>query len=117
MGCLERIVHVFYSVAHGYLHVNLCQFLDEEVAVFGVHNGFYACAEHFYTIFFKNTRQIEFGTAVEGCLTAECQQDAIRTFFLDDFCYEIRIDGLKIHFVGNAFRGLDSGNVWIYQYR
>ena len=116
MGCLQRIFHILYGVAYGRLQTDLVEFLHKTVAVFSIHDSLNAGTQHLNTILLERTVQIEFCTTVQGCLSAKSQEDAIRTFLLDDFRDEMRINRLEIHLVGNTFRGLDGGNVWVDQH-
>ena len=116
-GSLQGIGHVLHGTAAGREQVYLVELLDKEVAVFGVHNGFHARAEHLHAILPEHAAAIEFGAAVEGRLSAESQQDAVGAFFLDDFGHEVGGDGLEVHLVGDTFRGLDGGDVGIDEHR
>ena len=114
-GSRQRIFHAFYGVALRSFHRNFVELLHKEVAVFGVHDGFYRSTQHAHAVFLQDAVQVEFGTAVQSCLSAECQQDAVGLFFLDDFFYEIGSHRQEINFIGNAFRCLDSSNVRVHQ--
>ncbi len=115
-GSSDSIFHAFYSLAHRSLHLNLIQFLHEQVTVFCVHDSFYRCTQYFHSILIKNTLCVQFGTAVQCSLSAESQQDTVRTFFLDNLFYEISSYGKEIHFIGNSFRSLNGCDVRVYQY-
>ncbi len=110
------IFHVFYCLANRSLHLDFVQFLHEQITVFCIHDSFYRCTKHLYSVFIKNTLCVEFRTAIQRSLSAECQQDTIRTFFLDNFFYKISIYGKEIHFIGNTFRSLNGCDVRVYQY-
>ena len=116
MGCLQGIFHVLHSVAHGSLQLDLIKFLHEQVTVLGVHNSLDAGAQHLNAILLQNTFLVKLGTAVQGCLSTESQQDAVRTLLLDDLGDKVGGHRLEIDLVSNAFRGLDGGNVRIHQH-
>ena len=115
MGSLQGIVHVFDGVADGGLQLDFVELLHEEVAVFCVHNGFNAGTQHFYAIFLERAIQIELRSAVQGRLSAECQQNAVGALFLDDFSNEMGCYWLEVHLVGDAFRSLNGCNVWVHE--
>ena len=116
-GCLQCVLHALHSVALRSLHRNLVQLLHKEVTVFGVHNRLNGSTQHTHAIFLKNSVLVEFRTAVQRRLSAECQQNAVGTFFLDDFFHEIRSYRQEINLIGDTFRCLDSSNVRVYQNR
>ena len=107
------ILDILASLAYGRLHVYLVQFLNEKVAVLGVHDGLHAGAKNLYAVLLESAVEVEFGTAVQGCLSAECQQDAIGALLLDNLGYEVCINGLEVNLVGNAFACLDSSHVGV----
>ena len=49
--------------------------------------------------------------AVEGGLPAEGEQDAVRPFLFDHALHEVGGDGEEIDLVGDAFAGLDGGDI------
>ena len=116
MSSLQRIFHVLYGMAHRRLQLNLVEFLDEEVTVFRIHDSLDAGSQHLDAVFLQRAIQIQFRTAIQGSLSAECQQDTVRTLLLDNLCHEVSRHGLKIHLVGNTLRSLDGGNVRIDQH-
>ncbi len=75
------------------LDADLVEALHEEFAVFGVDDGSHGCAKHFDTVAFEHAASIESHAAVEGCLAAECEQDAVGAFALDDAFHKLRSDG------------------------
>ena len=116
MCSFQGIVHVLNGVAHGNLQIHLGQLLDEEVAVFCIHDSFHAGAQHLHVIFLKDALLIELRAAVQRRLAAEGQQDAVRTLLLDDFGYKMWGDRLEVHGIGNAFRCLYRCNVGVDEY-
>ena len=64
-------------------------------------------------IFLECAVEVEFRTAVEGCLSTECQEDAVGTLLLDDFSNEVCRYRQEIYLVRNAFRCLDRSNVGV----
>ena len=87
------------------------QFLHEQVTVFRVHDSLYRCTKYFPPYLSRIPLCVEFRTAVQCSLSAECQQDTVRTFFLDNFFYKISSYGKEIHFIGNSFRSLNGCDV------
>ena len=114
---LQRVAHRLHGVALGRLHGDFVQLLDEEVTVFGVHDSLHGGAQHTHAVLLQDALLIQLRAAVQGRLSAEGQQDAVGTLLLDDALHEVRGDGEEIHLVGNAFRGLDGGDVGIDQHR
>ena len=112
----NSIFHALYSLADRSLHLDLVQFLHEEVTVFRIHDSFYRSTQYAYTIFIQDTTCVQLSTAVQGSLTTESQQDTIRLFLLDDFFYEISSYRQEINLICDTFRSLDSRNVRVYQY-
>ena len=113
MGDFYGCIKAFHSLRHGRLYVNLIELFHEQVAVLCYHDGLDRCAEHLDVVFVKHAAQVKLRTAVECGLSTESEQYAVGTLFLDDFFDEVRGDWEEIHFIGHAFRGLDSGDVGI----
>ena len=111
------ILHSLASLRHWHLQVYLVQLLHKQVAVFCVHDSLNACAEHPYPILLQGTVEEQFRTTVKCRLSAESQQDAVGAFLLDDFGYEISIDGQEIDLVGNTLTCLNCCNVRIDEHR
>ena len=103
-------------MALGGLHGDFVELADEEVAVFGVHDGFDGGAEDADAVLLEDARLVEFGAAVQGRLPAEGQEDAVRALTLDDARDEVWGDGEEVDLVGDAFRGLDGGDVGVDQH-
>ena len=45
------IFHVFYCLANRSLHLDFVQFLHEQITVFCIHDSFYRCTKHLYSVF------------------------------------------------------------------
>ena len=101
------ILHSLASLRNRNLQVHLLQLLDKQVAVLGVHDSLNARAKHLDPVFLQRTVQIQLRTAVQCRLTAECQQYAVRTFLLYNFCYKKGIDREEINLICNTFTCLD----------
>ena len=114
MGGLEGVFHILHGVAYRGLQRNFVKFLNEEIAVFGVHNGFDAGSQNLYTIFLQDTLLVELSTTVQSGLTTKSQENAVGAFFLDNLCNEMSGDWLEIHLVGNTFRSLNGSDVGVY---
>ena len=95
------------------LQSHLVEFAYEEVAVLRVHDGFDRGAQHLNAILLEHARLIKLRATVQRRLSTESQEDAVGAFLLDNFGYEKGRHRLKVNFVGNALRRLDSGDVWI----
>ena len=98
------------------LQINLAQFLDKQVAVFGVHNSFYTCTKYLNAILFQSSVQVKLSTAVKRGLSTKCQEDAVGALLLDNLSYEVCIYRLEIHLVCNTLAGLDGCDVRVYEY-
>ena len=97
------------------LDVDFVQFVYEQVAVFGVHNGLHGGAEHAHAVFFEHAAFVELHAAVQGGLAAEREQNAVRTFPGDDVFDEIRRYGQEVNLVGDSFAGLHGGDIRVDQ--
>ena len=104
-------------MAHRHLQVGLAHLLHEEVTVLGVHDSLHTGAQHLHAILLQDALLEQLGAAVQGCLTAECQQDAVGTLLLDDFGHKKGIDGQEINLIRNTFTRLNSCHVRIDEHR
>ena len=111
------VVHGFHGPAARGLQVGSVQFLHEQVAVFRIHNGLHTGAQHLHAILLEHPRAVQFSATVQCRLSAESQQNAVGTLFLNDFSNKMRGHGQEIHRVGNTLARLDSRNVGINQHR
>ena len=59
---------------------------------------------------------MKFHSAVEGGLSSECEQKAVRTFLPYDLLCELRGYGQEIDLVRHPFRSLHRGDVRIQQH-
>ena len=112
----QSVVHVLHGMAHRGLHRNLIQFLHKKVTVFCVHDGFHGRAQHLHAIFLQHSVLVKRRTTVQRRLPAKGQQDAVRTFLLDDFRHKIGRDRKEIHLVRDTLRCLNRGDIGIYQH-
>ena len=117
MGSLLHFLHRVARLALDGLNTNLVETLHKEVTVFGVDDSLHRCTQHLDTIFLQHTLLIEFHTAVQGCLSAKTQEDAVRPFLLDDALHELRCHRLEIHRIGHILRGLYCGDVGVDEHR
>ena len=85
------------------LDVNLVQFLNKQLAVFGVHDGLHGRTQHFNAILFEYAALVKLYAAVKRCLSAKGQENPVGAFFLDNPFNEIRLNGQEIYLVGYAF--------------
>lgn len=87
----------------------------KKLAVLGVHDGSDRCAENFYVVFFKHSVFVQAYSAVEGCLSAKCEQYAVGAFFFYYFLDKQGCDRQKVYFVGKSFGCLYSSDIGIDQ--
>ena len=111
LGCNSCLLYGFSRVRLYRLDVYLVELLYEKLPVFSVDDGLYGGAEHFYIIFGKHSRLVEFDSAVQGSLSAESQKDALRRLFLYDLLDEVWSDGKKIYLVRHFFGCLHRSDV------
>ena len=104
---------IFTSLTLYGLHINLVELVHKEFAVFCIHDCLYGSSEHLHSILIEYAAAIEFHSTVEGCLTAECEQDTIGAFLLNDTLHEIGLDGEEVNLVGHTLRCLHSGNIGV----
>ena len=71
MCSLACLFHILGRMRLDGLHVYLIEFLNEELAVFRIHDCLDRCTEHFNAIFFENFLLVEFHAAVQCRLTTE----------------------------------------------
>lgn len=96
--------------------VDLGELFYEEFAVFGVHYDLDGCAEHLDSILFEHSLPIEFNSAVECCLSAECEEDALWPLLFYNFFDEVGRYREEVDLVGYAFACLYGGDVWVDEY-
>ena len=117
MGSLLHLLNRRTGFALDGLYANLVESFYEEVAVFCVDDGLYRRPQYFDAVFLKDSLLIQLHAAVQGCLSTKREQDAIRTFLLDDTLHEISRYWLEIHRVGHILRGLYCSDIRIDQHR
>ena len=72
LGCrLAGLLYVFASLALDGLNVNLVKALNEELAVFSVHDGLHGRAKHTHAILLEHAALIKLDAAVERRLSSE----------------------------------------------
>ena len=87
------------------------------LTVFGIHDGLYRRTQHLDVVLLEYTTLIKFHTAVQSRLTAEGQQNAVRTFFGNHLLNEVRLNRQEVDFIGYAFRRLHRSDVGIDKHR
>ena len=108
-----HLLYVLTSLTLDGLYVDLIQTLHKKLSVFCVHDGLDGCAKNADIILLKNTVLIELDAAVESCLAAEGQQDAIGVLLLYDTFDEIGLNRKEVDLVGYSFRSLNRGDVGV----
>ena len=108
---LACLLHILASLALDSLNAYLVELLNEELAVLGVDDSLHRCTEHLHVVLVEDAVAVEFNAAVERCLSAEREENAVRTLLLYHFLYEVRLNGKEIYLVGNAFRCLHCCDV------
>ena len=98
------------------LDPDFVQFLHEKFPVLSLDYGLYRSTEHLHSVFFQNPAAMKFHSAVEGGLSSECEQKAVRTFLPYDLLCELRGYGQEIDLVRHPFRSLHRGDVRIQQH-
>ena len=95
------------------LDADLIELASEEVAVFGVHDGLDRRTEDGDIVLLKYTTLVEGYTAVEGCLSPEGQEDALRTLLLDDLLDEEGSDRKEVDLVCNPLGRLYRSDIGV----
>ena len=113
VGSHHCILHRAYSLALDCLDIDLIKFLDEKLAVFGIHYSTYGGAQDADIMFFKNAVLIEFDAAVESGLTSECKEDTIGALLLYHLLHEIGSDRKEINLIGKPFGSLHRSDVGV----
>ena len=113
IGRLDGISRRVDSLALDGLDIDFIKFLDKQFAVLGVHDGTDRSAEHLDIILVKHAALAESHATVEGGLSAESEQDAVRTLLLYDFFNEIWSHGQEINLVSETVGSLHGGDVGI----
>ena len=116
MGRTACILSRLYGVALDRLDADLIELASEEVTVFRVHNGLDGSTQDLDIVLLEDAALMECYTAVERCLSAEGEENALRALLLDDLLDEEGGDGKEVDLVSNAFGGLYRGNVGVDEY-
>ena len=116
-GSLNGIFYRVDGFALNGLDIDFVEFLDEEFAVFGIHDGLYRRTQYLHVIFLERAGLIELYTAVESRLPAEGQQDAVGLLLLDNPLDEVGGNRQEVNLVGHTLRGLYRGDVGVDQNR
>lgn len=87
--------------------------LGKEIAIFRDEEGADGGSEDLDIEAIKDAHLVELDAAVEGSLATKSEEDAIRTFALDDVLEVFRGNGKEVHGVCEGVRGLDGGDVWV----
>ena len=115
LGGLDRLVHRVDCDAARRFDLDFVQLLDEQVAVFGVHDCFYGSTQYLDTVFFQDTVLIQLGAAVQCGLASKSEQNAVGTLFFDHFLDKISVQRQEVNPVGDTFRGLDGCHIGVDQ--
>ena len=99
------------------IHADTVEALYEQIAILGITNGLNGSSEHRDTELLQHAFLVEFEPAVERRLTAEGDQNSIRSFFLDNLRHEMSIHRQKIDFIREMIRRLDGCDIRIHQDR
>ena len=113
---LQSLLSTVYSHTSCSLHINATHHVSKPFTVFCIDDCFYRGTYNRHSVFLEHTLLSKLHTAVQRCLSTECQHDAFWAFFLNDTLHEFWRDGQVIDMVGNFFRGLYSCDVRIDQY-
>ena len=97
------ILNVFYSLTLDCLDIDFIKLLNEEFAVFSIHNSLYRSTKNLSVIFFENTIFIKSHTTVKRSLSAERKQHSIRTFLSDNLLYKVRSNRKEVNLIGYTF--------------
>ena len=62
------VLHRVYGLALDGLDADLVELVNEQLAVFGIHDGLHGGTEHLDIIFLEHARAVELDAAVEGGL-------------------------------------------------
>ena len=81
--------------------IDLCKLSIEEFTVLCVHYRLNRSSKYLYIVFIKDAGLIQIHTAVQGCLSAECEENTLRSFFLNYLFHKVRSDGEEVYFVSN----------------
>ena len=97
--------------------MNLIKLTHKELSVFGINDGLNGCSQDADAILVKYAAFVELDTTIECGLPTKCEENAVRTFLLNDALDEVGLHRQEVYLVGNALRGLYRRNVGIDEYR
>ena len=106
-----RLLHTLSCMGLYRLYIDLVQLLHEQFPVFSVDYSLDRCAEDPDIVGGKHSAAVKFHPAVQGSLSSESQEDALRLLLQDDLLHKIWCDREEVNLVGHSFRSLDGGNV------
>ncbi len=106
-GCLD----ILAGLRLDGFDIDLVEPLYKEFAVFGVDDGLHGGTENLHSVLLQHALAIERHAAVEGCLSAKREQNAVGALFLYHTLHEIGRHGQEVNLVGYALRGLHGGDV------
>ena len=112
-GSLEGRRHILAGFALDGVNVNLIEFLDEALAVLGIHDGLDGRAEDFDVVFLQDAALLQLDAAVQGRLTTEGEENAVRMLLGDDTLHEIGLYGEEVDLVGHTLGSLHRGDVGV----
>ena len=112
---LAGLFHVFCRMRLDGLDIDFIKLVHEKFPVLRVHDSLDRSTENLNVIFLKYVIFIQFHTAVQCRLTAEREQDSLRTLLGNDFFHKERRHRKEVDLVCDSFRCLDRGNVRVDQ--
>ena len=95
------------------LDADFIELAGEEVTVFGVHNGLDRRTEDGDIVLLEDATLVEGYTAVEGGLSPEGQENALRTLLLDDLLDEEGRDRKEVDLVCNPLGCLYRSDIGV----
>ena len=98
-------------------YVYFVEALDEQFAVFRVHDGLYRRAQHLDAVLLKDSAAIQVDAAIKRRLAPERKEYALRPLLRYDFLYEERGNGQEVYPVRYTFGGLYGRDVGVDQDR
>ena len=112
-GCLECVLLVVAGHRVNGLDIDFIEFIDEDLAVFGINDRLDGSAEHLEVIFVEYALVEKLDTAVESGLAAEREHDSLRTFAGYHLLDKERGDGQEVDMVGDSLGSLHCRDIGI----
>ena len=109
--CFKRLRQCLDMVRARRIQPDLGHRVAEQLAVFGLVDGFGGRADHLDIVFFQDAHFLERERAVQRRLAAHGREQRIGALFLDDLCDDFRRDRLDIGAVRHVGVGHDGGGV------